>query len=201
MLVRVGEEKLAGILKISTRRVREACKNSKIAPAKYDLLSAITEFIEQSENKNKDFVTAKRLGEIFGITDKAIRDLVDRNILIKENDSFDLIANVKKYLDYQRANNDNAVYKREQTEYLKLKRQEKAKELHNAEDIKRAISKMLIAFRQKLLIIPKRESRVLAEMSSRVSIEELLEKTITEALEELSEYDFEAGEEDGDENS
>ena len=58
---------------------------------------------------------------------------------------------------------------------------------------------MLIAFRQKLLIIPKRESRVLAEMSSRVSIEELLEKTITEALEELSEY--EAGEEDGDENS
>lgn len=201
MLVRVGEEKLAGILKISTRRVREACKNSKIAPAKYDLLSAITEFIEQSENKNKDFVTAKRLGEIFGITDKAIRDLVDRNILTKENDNFDLIANVKKYLDYQRANNDNAVYKREQTEYLKLKRQEKAKELHNAEDIKRAISKMLIAFRQKLLIIPKRESRVLAEMSSRVSIEELLEKTITEALEELSEYDFEAGEEDGDENS
>lgn len=201
MLIRIGEEKLAGILKISTRRVREACKNSKIAPAKYDLLSAITEFIEQSENKNKDFVTAKRLGEIFGITDKAIRDLVDRNILIKENDSFDLIANVKKYLDYQRANNDNAVYKREQTEYLKLKRQEKAKELHNAEDIKRAISKMLIAFRQKLLIIPKRESRVLAEMSSRVSIEELLEKTITEALEELSEYDFEAGEEDGDENS
>ena len=197
MLIRIGEEKLAGILKISTRRVREACKNSKIAPAKYDLLSAITEFIEQSENKNKDFVTAKRLGEIFGITDKAIRDLVDRNILIKENDSFDLIANVKKYLDYQRANNDNAVYKREQTEYLKLKRQEKAKELHNAEDIKRAISKMLIAFRQKLLIIPKRESRVLAEMSSRVSIEELLEKTITEALEELSEYDFEAGEEDG----
>ena len=142
MLVRVGEEKLAGILKISTRRVREACKNSKIAPAKYDLLSAITEFIEQSENKNKDFVTAKRLGEIFGITDKAIRDLVDRNILIKENDNFDLIANVKKYLDYQRANNDNAVYKREQTEYLKLKRQEKAKELHNAEDIKRAISKI-----------------------------------------------------------
>ena len=201
MLIRIGEEKLAWILKISTRRVREACKNSKIAPAKYDLLSAITEFIEQSENKNKDFVTAKRLGEIFGITDKAIRDLVDRNILIKENDNFDLIANVKKYLDYQRANNDNAVYKREQTEYLKLKRQEKAKELHNAEDIKRAISKMLIAFRQKLLIIPKRESRVLAEMSSRVSIEELLEKTITEALEELSEYDFEAGEEDGDENS
>ena len=201
MLIRIGEEKLAGILKISTRRVREACKNSKIASAKYDLLSAVTEFIEQSENKNKDFVTAKRLGEIFGITDKAIRDLVDRNILIKENDSFDLIANVKKYLDYQRANNDNAVYKREQTEYLKLKRQEKAKELHNAEDIKRAISKMLIAFRQKLLIIPKRESRVLAEMSSRVSIEELLEKTITEALEELSEYDFEAGEEDGDENS
>ena len=201
MLIRIGEEKLAGILKISTRRVREACKNSKIAPAKYDLLSAITEFIEQSENKNKDFVTAKRLGEIFGITDKAIRDLVDRNILIKENDNFDLIANVKKYLDYQRANNDNAVYKREQTEYLKLKRQEKAKELHNAEDIKRAISKMLIAFRQKLLIIPKRESRVLAEMSSRVSVEELLEKTITEALEELSEYDFEAGEEDGDENS
>ena len=193
MLIRIGEEKLAGILKISTKRVREACKNSKIAPAKYDLLSAITEFIEQSENKNKDFVTAKRLGEIFGITDKAIRDLVDRNILIKENDNFDLIANVKKYLDYQRANNDNAVYKREQIEYLKLKRQEKAKELHNAEDIKRAISKMLIAFRQKLLIIPKRESRVLAEMSSRVSIEELLEKTITEALEELSEYDFEAG--------
>ena len=201
MLIRIGEEKLAGILKISTRRVREACKNSKIAPAKYDLLSAITEFIEQSENKNKDFVTAKRLGEIFGITDKAIRDLVDRNILIKENDNFDLIANVKKYLDYQRANNDNAVYKREQTEYLKLKRQEKAKELHNAEDIKRAISKMLIAFRQKLLIIPKRESRVLAEMNSRINIEELLEKTITEALEELSEYDFEAGEEDGDENS
>lgn len=201
MLIRIGEEKLAGILKISTRRVREACKNSKIAPAKYDLLSAVTEFIEQSENKNKDFVTAKRLGEIFGITDKAIRDLVDRNILIKENDNFDLIANVKKYLDYQRANNDNAVYKREQTEYLKLKRQEKAKELHNAEDIKRAISKMLIAFRQKLLIIPKRESRVLAEMNSRINIEELLEKTITEALEELSEYDFEAGEEDGDENS
>lgn len=198
VVIRISEERLAKVLKVSTRRIREACKNSKLEPGRYNFESAVSEFIEQSNNKDKDYVTGKRLAEIFGISDRTVRDLVDRNILIREGDNFDFIANVKAYIEYQRASSENTQYKKEQIEYLKLKRQEKAKELHNAGDIRRAISKMLIYFRQKLLIIPRRESRILAEITDRIKIEEILEKIIIEALQELSEYDFEPGEtEDG----
>lgn len=202
MLIRISEERLAKILKVEPRRVREFCKNSKVAPAKYDFESAVSEYIEQNNNKNKDFVTTKRLAEIFGVTDKNIRELVDRNILVKEDEHFDLIANFKAYIDYQKANSETAIYKREQIEFLRLKRMEKAKELHNASDIRNTISSMLIAIRQKLLNLPKRESRNLVGLSDRVQIEEILEKSVNEALEELSEYKFMPGEvEDGTENS
>lgn len=202
IVIRISEERLAKVLKVSTRRIREACKNSKLEPEKYNFESAVSEYIEQSNNKDKDYVTGKRLAEIFGITDRTIRDLVDRNVLIRDEDNFDFIANVKAYIEYIKANSENAQYKREQIEYLKLKRQEKAKELHNASDIRNAISSMLMALRQKLLNLPKRESRNLAGLTDRVQIEEILEKSVNEALEELSEYKFIPGEiEDGTENS
>lgn len=202
MLIRIPEERLAKVLRVEPRRVREFCKNSKVAPTKYDFESAVSEYIEQNNNKNKDFVTTKRLAEIFGVTDKNIRELVDKNILVKEDEHFDLIASFKAYIDYQRANSETALYKREQIEYLKLRRMEKAKELHNASDIRNAISSMLIALRQKLLNLPKRESRNLVGLTDRVQIEDILEKSVNEALEELSEYKFIPGEvEDGTENS
>lgn len=202
MLIRISEERLAKVLRVEPRRVREFCKNSKVAPAKYDFESAVSEYIEQNNNNNKDFVTTKRLAEIFGVTDKNIRELVDKNILVKEDEHFDLIASFKAYIDYQRANSETAIYKREQIEYLKLRRMEKAKELHNANDIRNAISSMLIALRQKLLNLPKRESRNLVGLTDRVQIEDVLEKSVNEALEELSEYKFIPGEvKDGAENS
>ena len=203
MQIRISEERLAKVLNVTTRRVREACINSKIAPAKYNFESAVSEFMEKANDKNKDFVTVKRLSEILGITDKNVRELVDRNILIRSNsNNFELIPNVKAYIDYLNSNSENAQYKREQIEYLKLKRLEKAKELHNASDIRNAISSMLIAIRQKLLNLPKRESRHLVGVTDRVQIEDILEKSVNEALEELSEYKFKPGEvEDGTENS
>ena len=202
IVIRISEERLAKVLKVSTRRIRETCKNSKLELGKYNFESAVSEYIEQSNNKDKDYVTGKRLAEIFGVTDRTVRDLVDRNILIKDGENFDFIANVKTYIEYIKASSENAQYKREQIEYLKLKRQEKAKELHNASDIRNAISSMLIAIRQKLLNLPKRESRNLAGLTDRVQIEEILEKSVNEALEELSEYKFIPGEiEDGTENS
>lgn len=202
VVIRISEERLAKVLKVTTRRIRETCKNSKLEPSKYNFESAVSEFMEQSNNKDKDYVTGKRLAEILGVTDRTVRDLVDRNILTREGENFDFIANVKAYIEYQRANSENTQYKKEQIEYLKLKRLEKAKELHNANDIRNAISSMLIAIRQKLLNLPKRESRHLVGVTDRVQIEDILEKSVNEALEELSEYKFTPGEvEDGTENS
>jgi len=185
----ISEAGLAETLKITERRVREVCKNSRTAPGRYDFRNSVMDFIEQSNNKDKDFVTAKRLSEILEITDKSVRELVDRNILSRENDNnYDLISNVKAYINYIRSSDRNTAHKTAQTNLLIQTYQVRSKELHLADDIKKYVGKMIVNFKQKLLTIPKREGKNFLGIKDRFVAEEKLEELINGALEELSEY-------------
>lgn len=195
----ISEQGLADILQITPRRVREVCRYSKTAMGRYNLIESIKEFFEQSDNKDKEYVTAKRLGEIFKISEKTIRNLVDRNILTRnEKGSFDLIESVSAYLDYLHANSDTQQLRAIQAKRLQLKYEKESNELHSTDEVEIFISKMIVSFRQRILAIPSRIGKDLLNKTERFEIEEILKDELYIALEELSEYevgDTEADEE------
>ena len=195
----ISEQGLADILQITPRRVREVCRYSKTAMGRYNLIESIKEFFEQSDNKDKEYVTAKRLGEVFKISEKTIRNLVDRNILTRnEKGSFDLIESVSAYLDYLHANSDTQKLRAIQAKRLQLKYEKESNELHSTDEVEIFISKMIVSFRQRILAIPNRIGKDLLNKTERFEIEEILKDELYIALEELSEYevgDTEADEE------
>lgn len=195
----ISEQGLADILQITPRRVREVCRYSKTAMGRYNLIESIKEFFEQSDNKDKEYVTAKRLGEVFKISEKTIRNLVDRNILTRnEKGSFDLIESVSAYLDYLHANSDTQQLRAIQAKRLQLKYEKESNELHSTDEVEIFISKMIVSFRQRILAIPSRIGKDLLNKTERFEIEEILKDELYIALEELSEYevsDTEADEE------
>ena len=186
----ISEQGLADVLQITPRRVREVCRYSKTSAGRYNFVESVKEFFEQSDNKDKEYVTAKRLGEVFKISEKTIRNLVDRNILTKnEKGLFDLIESVSAYLDYLHANSDTQQLRAIQAKRLQLKYEKESNELHSTDEVEIFISKMLVSFRQRILAIPSRVGKDLLNKSERFEIEEILKDELYIALEELSEYE------------
>lgn len=188
-VIRATEKQLSEILRVSPRRIREVFKNSKLEPGKYDLIEAIGDFVDQSRQGNKDHVTLKRLAEILGTTDRHIRNLLDENILVKmENDKFDLIENIRKFINHLRATNANQRYKDAQTKLLELKYKAQSRELHSTDEIEEYLSRMIVNFKQRLLAIPSKASKELVNKSNRHEIEKQLKELLYEAMEELATY-------------
>lgn len=186
----ISEEGLADTLQVTTRRIREVCKYSRVASGRYDFRSAVTEYIEQSNKQDKNFVTAKRLGEIFKVSEKTIRNLVDRNILRKnEKETFDLIESISAYLDYLHANSDTQKLRAIQAKRLELKYEQESNRLHSTDEVELFISKMIVSFKQRVLAIPSRIGKDLLNRTERFEIEEILKDELYIALEELSEYE------------
>lgn len=107
-IIRISEQRLAKNLKISPLKVREICYRAKIDKGKYNFEEAVQLYADYVTTGNKEVVAQKRLAEIIGVGDRTVRNLVDSNILSRnENGDYDLIANVKAYIEYQRANNES----------------------------------------------------------------------------------------------
>lgn len=61
--------------------------------------------------------------------------------------------------------------------------------VHAAEDVERELTKMLLAFRAKILGIPSRLAPRITNINEANQLEEMIRQELYEALQELSDYD------------
>ena len=150
-------------------------------------------------------VSAKVLGEICGIGDRQIRNLADEGIMCKNSHGKYLLLNsLKNYiitikvakagqnvesnfenvldLDTEKAQHEHV---KRQIDEIKLAMiQGKA---HKSEDVERVITDMFEKFRSKLQAMPAKLAKKL-EGKDRIDIQNILQRDINSALEELAAY-------------
>ena len=174
-IIRISEQRLADNLKISPLKVREICGRAKVDKGKYNFEEAVQLYAESVTTGSKEIVTQKRLAEIVGVGDRTVRNLVDSNVLSRnENEDFDLIANIKAYIEYQRANNESQRLKKIQADRLELKYEIENGTVERLDVNEHYISTMIMNFRQKILGIPNKLSKDLTEKMERPVVEKIL---------------------------
>lgn len=150
-------------------------------------------------------VSASVLGQIFGVTNRRIRQMAEEGIIVRVSKGrYNLMESVKNYIlslklaaDSAGCENpdgelnieeEKALHERVKRHISELKLQTMKGELHKAEDVKRVMSDMLTSFKTRMMNIP---SKVAPSLEDRKAgyIKESITKEITEALNELKEYD------------
>lgn len=200
MAVTISEEKLADILHVTPRRIREVCKNSRKSPGIYSLLDAVSEFIEQSTNKNQEYVTLKRFAEIIGKSDKHVRELTDKNILEKSENGYDVISNFKRYIEFLLTDSPAEQYKRTQVEINKLKIEKEAGVLVRIDEVKQVYGTAMVTFKQSALTQARKEAVDFLNITERYEAERKLEGFVKKMLTQFSNFSYE-GEENGTKNT
>lgn len=183
MRIKVRDERLAEILGISTRRVREI--GVKISPGKYDLEESIKKYIEQAKLGAELSVSQKELSEILGVTPKSIRNLTEKKTLIADTGGhYDIATNVQRYMD---SNDESRKLKKVQREMKELDLRERKNELHETKLIEEFMLDMIMAFRSKCLSLPGKLGKELIGVKERADIEEIVKEEVHNILTELSE--------------
>lgn len=166
-------------------------------------------------------VSAAVLGNIFGVTDRRIRQMAEEGIITRVSKGrYNLVESLKNYIlslklavDSNNEENpdgeldideEKALHERVKRHISELKLQTMKGELHKAEDVEAVMSDMLSAFKTRMMNIPSKVAPVLEERDAGY-IKEKLTTEVTEALNELKDYDPKAfysdeyveGEDDG----
>lgn len=156
-------------------------------------------------NGEKLVVSTKVVADMFDLTTRRVGQLCEEGILSKiKQGSFELVPTVKNYIRFLKTKNDVASsdesiteeFNKEHTLREKALREKAELEvglmkgkLHASEDVEREMTKMLAAFRAKILSIPSKLAPKIAVNSNANEIEEMIRKELYAALNELSEYD------------
>lgn len=143
--------------------------------------------------------------EAFSLSPRRVREIAQEGIIERvKNGAYELLPTVKRYITYLRTKAETktdgkvteADYIIEKTMHERAKRKISELELaqmqgklHDSADIEREMTKMLAAFRAKILAIPSKLAPQLIAQSEISVIESILETEVYNALSELSEYD------------
>ncbi len=150
-------------------------------------------------------VSAAVLGEMFGVTDRRIRQMAEEGIVIRASKGrYKLVDSIKSYLltlklaaegvgveladgeiDFDE---EKALHERVKRHISELKLQIMKGEVHKAEDVETVMMDMLVAFKTKIMGIPSKAAPIL-ENRDAAFIKDRLTKEVTEALNELKDYD------------
>ncbi|MEQ3306271.1 hypothetical protein AAA294_02160 [Fusobacterium varium] len=130
--------------------------------------------------------TESRMAKTFKMSERSIRDKF-KEVRISPG-QYDFIAAVEMFVESSSGKDESLELKRVEKETKELKLAIMREEYHHKDDIALLVSDMLIKFKAKLKSIPSKASMDLVNISSRRQIEEKLKNMISEALEELSEY-------------
>lgn len=150
-------------------------------------------------------VNTKVLASILDVSDRRVRQLVEEGVVDKvKTGTYELVPTIRKYILYLKIKNDNSAdettnentYMTEKTLHEKAKRQISELELaqmqgklHDSQDVEREMTKMLAAFRARMLSIPsKLAPRMIAQNEISI-IEDALQNEVYSALQELADYD------------
>lgn len=152
-------------------------------------------------------VNQKELAEILGLTDRRIRQLIKDFGLFsafeaggKRQKRYNLEKCVQEYISYKVSeetgggtsqSKEEAQTRHEEIKIKisQLKLRNLRKELHEATDVEEFLTKMLVAFRARLMVIPQKIGPLAAIEDDVNKIIDLLDKEVLETLETLSEYD------------
>lgn len=150
-------------------------------------------------------VSAAVLGEMFGVTDRRIRQMAEEGIVIRASKGrYKLVDSIKSYLltlklaaegvgveladgeiDFDE---EKALHEKVKRHISELKLQIMKGEVHKAEDVETVMMDMLVAFKTKIMGIPSKAAPIL-ENRDAAFIKDRLTKEVTEALNELKDYD------------
>lgn len=199
--ITISGARLSEILGINPRYLRELAndeKVKKIGQDVYDLTESISRYIayKTSDPKNSDDgITAVELGDIFGLSERSIRELASKRIVIKiGTGSYDLKESAKNYIEYIKqdklgeAGQEQLLKKQAERRVAELKLMEAEGKLHRADDIRDFIEDSLIAFRNATRNIPVKVAQTLAMENNEDKIKAILLAEIDQVLKNLSEY-------------
>lgn len=130
--------------------------------------------------------TESRMAKIFKMSERSIREKFKEARIAPGQ--YDFTAAVEMFVDSSSGKDESLELKRVEKETKELKLAIMREEYHHKDDIALLVSDMLIKFKAKLKSIPSKASMDLVNISNRRQIEEKLKDMISEALEELSEY-------------
>lgn len=152
-------------------------------------------------------VNQKELAAILGVSDRRIRQLKNEFGLFSAENStsgskkrYKLEKCVPEYINYKieaEAQQGTTVSReKEQAEHEQIKKnisilklRKLRGQLHEAEDVENFLTDMLIGFRNHLLSMPQKIAPLIIGEDDIKNVIKIIEKEITEALAELSEYD------------
>lgn len=150
-------------------------------------------------------VAAAVLGELFGVKDRRIRQMADEGIVVRAaKGRYKLVDSIKNYmLSLKLAaegvgldmvdgeinfDEEKALHERVKRHISELKLQTMKGELHKAEDVETVMMDMLAAFKTRMMNIPSKVAPIL-ESRDAAYIKDRLTNEVTEALNELKDYD------------
>lgn len=161
---------------------------------------------ESKKIQNVDSVTVSSsvLSDIFGLTERRVRQLAEEGIIVKiKRGRYDLSSSVRNYIIHLKTNNDlkedktdkeidydmeHALLERARREKVELELAAMRGQMHHSEDVERVMNDMLSNFRSKLLALPTKASPMLIARDDIGTIQEILHNQMLEVLQELSDY-------------
>ena len=155
---------------------------------------------------NEIVVSTKVVADMLDVTSRRVGQLCEEGILTKvKNGSFLLVPTIRNYIRYLKTKNDTErpadgdiaeEFSKEHTLLERAKREKAELEValmkgnvHASEDVEREMTKMLGAFRARVLAIPSKLAPRVAIIDDATKIEDMIRSEVYSALKELSEYD------------
>lgn len=149
-------------------------------------------------------VSAAVLGNIFGVTDRRIRQMAEEGIIVRAaKGRYNLVDSLKSYIlslklavDSNDSDNpdgelnfeeEKALHERVKRHISEMKLQTMKGELHKADDVRHVMTDMLSSFKTRMMNIPAKVAPVLEDRDAGY-IKERLTSEVTEALNELKDY-------------
>jgi len=165
----------------------------------------VSEAAQKIKNVDQVTVSSSVLADLFGLTDRRIRQLENEGIIKKiARGRYSLQENIKSYINFIKANADlkekkpsenkvdydeeHALLEQTKRKKLELELAAMRGTMHHSEDVERVMMDMLANFKAKILSIPSKLAPNLMTFKSDADIQEYLLENMIEALEELSEY-------------
>lgn len=153
-------------------------------------------------------VSAAVLGDMFGVTARRIRQMAEEGIVVRAaKGRYKLVDSVKNYLLTLKLaaegvgvdladgeinlEEEKGLHERVKRHISELRLQIMKGELHKAEDVEAVMTDMLASFKTRVMNIPSKTAPIL-ENRDAAFIKERLTSEVTEALNELKDYDAKA---------
>lgn len=155
--------------------------------------------------------TAKALGNALGLSEKEVGSLLKAGVISYDKGKlFQPEKAAREIIQHYRseeARNEVVDYSTERAKLMRAKRLGEEYELrlregslHEAADVERIVTNMLLNFRARIMAIPAKMAPSLAKESSSTTVFKMLKSAMDDALAELASYDTLFGEEHGEKN-